>query len=173
MRDVITRVALWWLRRAAKGSSIVAHGLREMARSGMREDDPEDGPNKWMARSTHNLLAVFALEGHSGSSAAFARELFHALSGFRPWGALTGADDEWHDAGHGTFQNVRCSSVFKERDGRAYDIDRTTYRYPDGVVVTTGRFGRDYITFPYTPGERRVVDLNEDGEIAARKEGEG
>ena len=166
MRNAITEMALWWVRRAARGSNIVAHGLNEMRLAGMREDDPEDGPNKWIARATHNLLAVFSLEGHSGNSAGYATNIFATLSKFEPWGPLTGDDSEWMEVGDGYWQNVRCGRVFKGTDGRAYDLDGVVYRYPDGCCVTTGRFGRDYITFPYTP-TTRYVDLTADGELAA------
>ena len=167
LRERLTDAALWWVRRQAKDSNIVAHGVREMRLAGMQEDDPENGPNKWIARATHNLLAVFSLEGHSGGSAGYATKLFATLSSFEPWGPLTGDDAEWHEVGDGVWQNKRCSRVFKGADGRAYDIDGTVYRYPDGCCVTTGRFGRHYIEFPYTPATQ-YVDLDEDGEIRAR-----
>lgn len=54
---------------------------------------------------------------------------------------LTGQDDEWMDHGDGVFQNVRCSSVFKDprfHEGKlAFDIDAL---HP-----------RAAITFPYDP----------------------
>lgn len=60
---------------------------------------------------------------------------------------LTGAEDEWMDVseasgGRGPVrQNLRCSTVFTDEDGRCYDIDTP---------------GRPTITFPYMPEEIRI-----------------
>jgi hypothetical protein len=116
------------------------------------------------------LLDVFADEGHSGSSAPYAVNVFQKLAMFEPLVPLTGEDWEWTEVGEGVFQNKRCSRVFKQADrfdGQAYDIDGIVFYEwherdldPDetGYLGKT-RFKSHYtssdsrvpVTFPYTP----------------------
>lgn len=107
------------------------------------------------------LLEVFADEGHSGSSAPYAVDLFKKLAMFEPVAPLTGEDWEWNEVGDGVFQNKRCSHVFKQADrfdGQAYDIDGIIfydwYTNEDGTKSKsyfTGRESCVTITFPYVP----------------------
>ena len=83
--------------------------------------------NASMAESVLELLGVFSKQGHSGMSASYCLGLFNKLANQEPLTPLTGEDSEWNDVTqHGTepsYQNNRCSHVFKDSDGRAYDID--------------------------------------------------
>jgi hypothetical protein len=110
------------------------------------------------------LLEVFSEEGHSGSSAPYAINLFSTLAKFKPIVPLTGEDWEWNDVaennGSPLWQNKRCSSVFKDDTG-VYDIDGRVFwewyrnSKTDEVYKTyfTNRNSRVYITFPYTKPE--------------------
>lgn len=104
------------------------------------------------------LLEVFVRQGHSGFSAPFAVEMFRKLALHEPLVPLSGADDEWNDIGDGMFQNNRCSHVFKDADGRAYDIDGRVFRDPNGCCYTS-RDSLVYVTFPYTP-TKEYVDVD-------------
>ena len=97
---------------------------RELDLAGYGEDQ-EEGPNTWLRENVLELLEVFSGQGHSGSSAPFAIELFYNLARWKPLTPLTGEDDEWIEVGDGVFQNRRASSVFKE-NGQA--------RWIDGIV---------------------------------------
>ena len=121
------------------------------------------------------LLDVFAGEGHSGSTAPYAINVFKKLAMYEPLVPLTGEDHEWHEPAEGVFQNKRCGRVFKQADrfnGQAYDIDgRVFYEWverdlePDepGYPGKT-RFKSHYtsgesfvpVTFPYTPSTEYV-----------------
>lgn len=125
-----------------------------------------------------DLLKVFSEEGHSGSTAPYAVNLFKQLALFEPVVPLTGEDWEWNDTGHG-LQNKRCSHVFKDEDGRAYDIrgkvffewcerplDEDEKGYPGTKRFKssyTSRDSRVYITFPYTP-KTEYVEVEAKGE---------
>lgn len=107
------------------------------------------------------LLEVFDGEGHSGSSAPYAINLFSKLAKFEPVAPLTGEEWEWVDvaeqSGRTLWQNKRCSHVFKDEDG-AYDIDGIVFydwhtdengeRYKTHF---TSRESRVPVTFPYVP----------------------
>lgn len=113
------------------------------------------------------LLEVFSEEGHTNNSAPYAVKLFEKLALFKPIAPLTGEDWEWNDVSSwGTdikFQNKRCSHVFKEADGRAYDSEGLVF-----YSLFTDKNGAEYksyflngksnteITFSYMP-ERKYV----------------
>ena len=107
------------------------------------------------------LLDVFADEGHSGSSAPYAVNLFKTLAMFEPIVPLTGEDWEWTLLDYGVdpkWQNKRCSRVFKDADGRAYDIDGIVFydwfedeNHERHKSHFTSKESRVYVTFPYTP----------------------
>lgn len=155
MRDKLSRLVRDWrlsrldrlLNALEPDSNYVKHCRRELA-----SWFQDEGPNRWMAEHMVRMLQLFAVEGHSGSSAPFAVAVFKELAMFKPWGPLTGADDEWaepHD-GEGTQQNKRCGHVFRQADGRAYDSQGRVFRDPDGGCYTNFD-SRVYIEFPYTP----------------------
>ena len=118
------------------------------------------------------LLDVFHDEGHSGSSAPYAINLFKKLASFEPIVPLTGEDWEWVNVaeqnGGPLWQNKRCSHVFKDNDG-AYDINGIVfydwYVNEEGdkhKSYFTSRESRVPVTFPYTPTTeyREYVDVD-------------
>jgi hypothetical protein len=81
-----------------------------------------------------------------------------AILSFKPIGPLLGTDNEWVDvaevSGRVLWQNKRCSRVFREGDGQAYDIDGIVWKETDldGAVTTfTNHESRVPVTFPYYP----------------------
>jgi len=134
-------------------SNLVEHGRRELIAMGMDPDSKEDGPNKWTAQGTLELLQVLADQGHCGGSINYAIETFATLARFKPLGPLTGEASEWMDHGNGVFQNIRCGRVFKQLDrfdGQPYDLNGQVFREPSGACYTN-RESMTPIAFPYTP----------------------
>lgn len=165
IRRYFTRRA-WRLRFALLACRFLAwqddsnyklHAQREFKACGY---DPKEktGPNRWIQDNVLELLAVLAVQGHSGNSVHFAVGMFKKLGLFEPLGPITGADDEWMQVSADMWQNVRCSHVFKDADGRAYDSTGRIFREPGGITYT-GRGSRVYIEFPYTP-TREYVDVS-------------
>ena len=108
------------------------------------------------------LLDVFHGEGHSGTTAPYAIDLFKKLAMFEPVAPLTGEDWEWVNVaeqnGVPLWQNKRCSHVFKDNNG-AYDIDGIIF-YDWYTREETGERYQSYytckeskvpISFPYIP----------------------
>lgn len=117
----------------------------------MRHAESELGTD--MDIELRELLHVFALQGHSGFSAAITAELLGKLLRFEPIGPLTGEPDEWVEVGPGVHQNRRCSRVFKQADrfnGQAYDLDGIVWEEPDGGLFTNWE-SMVPVVFPYTP----------------------
>ena len=113
-----------------------------------------------------DLLEVFSNEGHSGFSAPYTVDIFSKLAKFDPIVPLTGEDWEWSDvsdvSGRETYQNKRCSAVFKSSDrfdGQPYYIDGRVFwewykNEEDGKMSKSYFTSRDSavpIKFPYTP----------------------
>ena len=107
------------------------------------------------------LLQVFSDEGHSGSSAPYAANMFKKLAMYEPIAPLTGEDWEWTLLDYGVdpkWQNKRCSRVFKDADGVAYDIEGIVFydwfedeNHERHKSHYTCRESRVPVTFPYTP----------------------
>lgn len=116
--------------------SIISHAQTELAAVNFGEED---------SAIMLGLLRKFLDTWDSGGAVAVASDVFVRLLKGQPLGPLTGGDEEWLDvshysAGETVFQNKRCSSVFKDGTGRAYDIDAGN--------------NRATITFPYDPTTR-------------------
>jgi hypothetical protein len=136
---------------------------QELRLAGYDINDPEDGPNRWLATGTLELLKVFSEQGHSGMSAPFAIKLFETLANWKPIAPLTGESHEWVEVGPDVWQNKRCGNVFKEEDGRPYWMDGRVfwewYSAPDidegkpFKSYFTSRESRVNITFPWTQPE--------------------
>lgn len=142
----------------------------EFKAAGWLNDDGtfKDDMQKMMCEHVLKLLEVFADEGHSGSTAPYAVNLFKQLAMFEPLTPLTGEDWEWNDIGDGSFQNKRCSRVFKRVDrfdGQAYDITAIVFREADGWCYTNSGSAQP-ITFPYTPHTEYVdVPSSDESEV--------
>jgi hypothetical protein len=145
-------------------STMMKWAEQELRYAGYDVNDPEDGPNRWLAEGTLELLKVFSDQGHSGTSAPYAVALFEKLAMWKPIAPLTGAGDEWNEVGEGFWQNRRNSAVFKKEDGQAYWMDGrvfwTWYSHPeidDGKPYKsyyTSRDSRVDIEFPWTQPEK-------------------
>jgi len=153
-------------------SNYKVHALEEFRAAGWTDADGvfKDEMQAMICNHVLKLLDVFAGEGHSGSSAPYAINLFSTLARFDPIAPLTGQDWEWNNvsemSGCEMYQNKRCGSVFKESDGSAYDIDGIVFWewFKDNEtgeickVHFTSRDSRVPVTFPYTkPKEPQYV----------------
>ncbi len=139
-------------------SNYEKHALMEFRAAGWLDENGQycDEMQEMICKHVLKLLDVFDGEGHSGSSAPYAINMFSKLAKFDPIVPLTGEDWEWVDHGY-TKQNKRCGRVFMDPDGRAYDIDGKVFWEWSGTKEEpykshyTCRESRVYVEFPYTP----------------------
>ena len=148
------------------------HAEREFRAAGWLNENGtfKDEMQKAICEHVMVLLDVFSDEGHSGSSAPYAIDLFSKLAKFEPVAPLSGDDSEWNEVGEGVYQNNRCSHVFKDKsrfDGKPYDIDAVIfwewYTAEDGErfkAYFTSRDSAQPIEFPYTPVRRYKEKVN-------------
>lgn len=109
--------------------NLIEHAKNEFKAAGYipLDQEQEDGPNKWIQENILELLEVFGNQGHSGTSASYCIDMFTKLANYEPICPLTGEDDEWsyldYNFNGPVYQNKRCSHVFKDKDGIAYNIN--------------------------------------------------
>lgn len=141
--------------------SILDFAKNELDIIGMTEDSPDEMDQLMRSHILH-MVKDFADEGHSGMSASYAISILDKVLRFEPLTPLTGEDSEWTELDYDDiiikYQNKRCSRVFKDVHGQAYDsggiVFWETYTGEDGKRRKshfTSRDSRVNITFPYTP----------------------
>ena len=149
--------------------ALLDYAESELNLIGMTDDGDMNG---MMRKHLLHMVKEFADEGHSGFSASYALQCLQKLLKFKPLSPLTGADDEWvkHDYGvEPTYQNKRLSSVFKDADGNAYNIDGKVFwewcmpyegREPQEPYKSyyTCRDSRVPVTFPYTAPDEPIYE---------------
>jgi hypothetical protein len=169
IKELKARIRLAWQILKGRDGNLVRHTESELAAMGYFDGDEM---NAAMAEDLLALMRTFSTQGHSGFSASFCRSLFAKAAAFEPLGPLTGADSEWGEAYcmKGTQQNRRCSRVFRDADGNAYDIDGVVFEEPSGGRFT-GIHSHVPVTFPYIPKTvvAKVADdaTDEDKRLAA------
>ena len=137
------------------------YGRKELERIGYFKEG-DDPYNESVANAILELLEVFDNQGHSGFTAPYTARMFHRLAMFKPLTPLTGEDDEWNEVGPGQFQNKRYSAVFKDENGKAYNIKGKIFSDDEGETWFTNGDSRVYIDFPYiVPEHPEKVILKE------------
>lgn len=143
-----------------------SHAWQEFRAAGWVDENNkfDDEMQEAICTNVLKMLEIFADEGHTGSSAPYAINLFQKIASFKPLTPLTGEDWEWHDVSEYSgrdngpvFQNKRCGNVFKDNNG-AYDINGIVWY--DWYTNETGEKYKSHftnyksrvpVTFPYTP----------------------
>lgn len=143
-------------------SKTIEHAMAEFRAAGWWSEETgwSDEMQEELCKGVLDLLNVFSEQGHSGSSAPYAVNVFKKLAMWEPIAPLTGEDWEWVDHGDGLFQNKRCGAVFKDTKqfgGQAYHIDAKVF-WEWGMFEGeahknhyTSFDSRQPIVFPYTP----------------------
>lgn len=129
-------------------SELVEYAKQELALIGGSADEEQHCINNAILQ----LVEVFSKQEHSGFSASYALGIFDRLSRFLPLKPLTGKDDEWNEVTDEKYQNKRCSSVFRNADDVAYDIEAIVWTDDNGKTWFHKGGGEKYnISFPYSP----------------------
>ena len=144
----------------------------ELERIGLGENcqDPMDQD---MRKCILDMIDMFADQGHSGFSANYMISVVTRLMNIKPLGPLTGDDSEWTLVQDDPvlYQNKRYSAVFKDGNGRAYDIDACVVK--DTWKDSSGELHTDYVSnqkcfrdiaFPYVVPDEPEVITREDSE---------
>lgn len=117
------------------------------------------------------LINVFSNQHHSGFTATYVIDILQRLLHYKPLTPLTGEDDEWENVtSYGydtpTFQNKRCSAVFKDDRG-AYWVEGKIFSSDLGHTWYTNSDSCVPVTFPFNVPDKSevvVIDNKEDRE---------
>ena len=139
--------------------TLTAFAKDELTRAGLFDEDSDYGG--MLGDAVLKMVEVFSAEGHSGMSANMAVSIFKKVALYEPLTPLTGSEDEWGEpfSEDGMRQNKRCSHVFMDADGTAYDSSGKIFREPSGSCDQASD-SRVPVTFPYTP-TTEYVDVPE------------
>ena len=139
---------------------------RELTLAGLFDKDSSYGG--MTAEAVMELIDLFSKQGHSGGSASQVIQVFSQLANFKPLTPITEEDSEWsNDIDSKTFQNSRCSALFK-KNGKAYYLDAIIWRTPSGstwsgrAYTREGKavYSRQYVRFPFIP-KSFYIDVDE------------
>ena len=123
-----------------------------------------EGMQDFMDKNILQIIEIFMDQGHTNHSAYYALSILERLLRFLPITPLTGEEDEWRELPHGGYQNIRCSRVFKDTNGRAYDIEGKIFTHDGGKSWFTNSNSLVSIEFPYVPPTHpEKVYLEEEG----------
>lgn len=138
-------------------SNLVDWAEKELNRLVKDDDEMQKEINKDILE----VVKVFSEQGHSGFSASYALNIIKRLLAREPITPLTGEDNEWVNVHDNTYQNKRCSAVFKEGkdNANAYYIDGKVFSDDGGKTWFTNKDSSVPVIFPYTVPEHseRVI----------------
>jgi len=144
--------------------SLVDYAKSELKVAGLFDKDSDyDGE---LGKSVLELVEVFAEQGHSGFSANQTVNIFNKVARYQPLTPIQNIDSEWVNVHGDTFQNNRCSALFKEgKDGKPYYIDAISWKTQKGICWNGSAdkvLSRAYVkSFPFTP-KTFVIDVIEE-----------
>lgn len=120
-------------------------------------------------RSILDIVRVFSDQHFTGNTASYCLEILNRLLKYKPLTPLTGNDSEWEDitqygSNDTCYQNKRYPAVFKDKDGKAYDVESKIFSDDNGHTWYTSKESREYIDFPYEVPDRPklVISANHD-----------
>lgn len=131
-------------------SNLIDYAKEELSKI-YTEEVLKDPYNKFAYDSIITLVTTFSNQCHSGFTAPYVINTFERLAMFKPVTPLTGEVNEWVKVDDHTWQNKRCSSVFKNDSGQAYDVDGKIFSSDGGKTWFRSSDSHVDITFPYTP----------------------
>ena len=147
-------------------NGLVLHAERELEIL-LNQCEDEEGieMQKQINQDILAVVEVFSNQGHSGFSASYAIGMIQKLLSYEPITPLTGADDEWTQLDYNNdtkYQNKRCSRVFKDANGQAYDIEGKIFSDDGGKSWYQSKDSRVYIKFPYRPKTEKIIVQNKE-----------
>jgi hypothetical protein len=127
----------------------------ELKYAGLFDEDSDY--HSMIGKAVLELIECFSGQGHSGVSAVITANVLYRLLSRLPLTPLMGDDSEWVQVSENLWQNKRCYRIFKDNNGRAWDIEGKVFVNPDGSTYTD-ESSKVFIEFPYMPRTEYVRD---------------
>lgn len=99
-----------------------------------------------------DIIKLFSSQGHSGFSAGYSLNILKRLLDYKPLSAITGDEDEWEQLNYSpdlAYQNKRCPSLFRDADGKVYNVEARIFSDDNGHTWYNCKESREYIELPY------------------------
>ena len=99
-----------------------------------------------------DIIKLFSSQGHSGFSASYSLNILKRLLDYKPLSAITGDEDEWEQLNYSpdlAYQNKRCPSLFRDADGKVYNVEARIFSDDNGHTWYNCKESREYIELPY------------------------
>ena len=99
-----------------------------------------------------DIIKLFSSQGHSGFSAGYSLNILKRLLDCKPLSAITGDEDEWEQLNYSpdlAYQNKRCPSLFRDADGKVYNVEARIFSDDNGHTWYNCKESREYVELPY------------------------
>lgn len=119
-------------------------------------------------RDILDVVKTFSSQGHTGFSAQYCLNILNRLLNYKPLSAITDNADEWEALEYGediAYQCKRCPQVFKDAEGRVYDVEGKVFSDNNGHSWFTNAESRVYVELPYSVPEKPeyvIIDNKEE-----------
>lgn len=119
-------------------------------------------------RDILDVVKTFSEQGHSGFSAQYCLSILNRLLKYKPLSAITDNEEEWTALDYGediAYQCKRCPQVFKDVEGKVYDVEGKVFSDDNGHTWFTNAESRVYVELPYNVPEKPeyvIIDNQEE-----------
>lgn len=127
-------------------------------------DEEAKNVQKVINKDILDIIKLFSEQGHSGFSAHYSMNILKRLMDYKPLSPITDNENEWTKLDYDNdlaFQCKRCPSLFKDSDGRVYNVEGRIFSDDNGHTWYTNGNSRIYVTLPYSvPDKPEYVILD-------------
>lgn len=98
------------------------------------------------------VVKTFSKQGHSGFSAKYCLNILTRLLDYKPLSAIEDNENEWTKLDYNddiVYQCKRCPSLFKNKDGKVYNVEAKVFSDDNGHTWYTGRGSSAFVELPY------------------------
>ena len=116
-------------------------------------DDEAKNMQKVINKDILDIIKLFSEQGHSGFSAHYSMNILKRLMDYKPLSAITDDESEWTKLDYDedlAYQCKRCPSLFKDKNGRVYNVEGRVFSDDNGHTWYTNGNSRIYVELPYT-----------------------
>lgn len=129
------------------------------------KDSDEYNLQNVMNKSILEIIKKFSEQHFTGTTSSYCINILIRLLNYKPLTPLTGEDSEWEDiqkygSENTSYQNKRCPAIFKDSEGKAYNVESKIFSDDNGKSWYTCSASREYIDFPYIVPDRPEMIYN-------------
>ena len=115
-------------------------------------DDEGRKMQKAINRDILDIIKLFSEQGHSGFSAQYSMTMLKRLMDYKPLTPIEDNEEDWTKLDYDddlAYQCSRCPSLFKDKQGRVYNVEGKVFSDDNGHTWYTCGDSRIYVELPY------------------------